>query len=328
MLLLVVNTVSAGGGGRKDTSRGGEAIATFGYPYDEIGWIGEVVMSPTHDTLLFLTTRGIFYLPIADLSASPQALMMDNRISAVAYHPNGLFIAVGDIFGNISVIDALTGDILHTIQPDNQLIYALAYSPDGNTLAIGDGGGNIRLWHIPMGEISIIPNAHDYYVTDVVYYPQAERLISVGGDGLIRLWDVTTTDFLFEVSPTPYISYLNISPDGEHLIASSRNNYGSRFDMNNPDTIEEGEHFFSSTHADFSTDGEWLLLCVGDEIQLWTVFPLQLYAVVGSVSVGSDIAMVDYAYFIPNTDYIVSLNGNHLALWDITQAEIISSDDE
>jgi WD40 repeat protein len=322
IMLIISQSTQAGGGCPCPSNRGGDYIASKIISGTAIY---TMMVSPSGDAIVLVTSDGILRVA-SDLATDAISLIDANGILTATYHPDGLQIVFGDAFGVVSVVDALTGDILHTIQPDNQPIYTLAYALDGNTLAIGDGAGAIHLWHIPTGEISTIANAHEYYVSNMVYHPTTGQLIAIGGDSLMRLWDTTTLKSLFETN-APRTTHLTSSPDGTRLIASSNTWTGTLFYTANVDVIEHLEARFENTHADFSADGEWLLLCVADEIQLWKVSPLQLYAVVGSVSVGSDMGTVDYSYFIPNTDYVVSLNGNRLALWDITQAEIISSDE-
>jgi len=75
------------------------------------------------------------------------------RIAAVAWSPDGRFVATGEIFGDIQVYDAVTGEAIARIfshvhgqnqQPGAAL--ALAWSPDGQRIAASFSGSLVRVW--------------------------------------------------------------------------------------------------------------------------------------------------------------------------------------
>ncbi len=75
------------------------------------------------------------------------------RIPAVAWSPDGRFVATGDIFGWVQVYDAATGEAIARIfshapgqnqQPGAAL--ALAWSPNGQRIAASFSGGLVCVW--------------------------------------------------------------------------------------------------------------------------------------------------------------------------------------
>ena len=75
------------------------------------------------------------------------------RIPAVAWSPDGRFVATGDIFGWVQVYDAATGEAIARIFPhapgQNQqpgAALALAWSPDGQHIAASFSGGLVYVW--------------------------------------------------------------------------------------------------------------------------------------------------------------------------------------
>jgi WD40 repeat protein len=79
---------------------------------------------------------------------TPQA-----RIPAVAWSPDGRFVATDEIFGQVQVYDAATGDAIarmfSPVRGQNQqpgAALALAWSPDGQRIAASFSGGLVCVW--------------------------------------------------------------------------------------------------------------------------------------------------------------------------------------
>lgn len=75
------------------------------------------------------------------------------RIPAVAWSPNGRFVATGDIFGQVQVYDAATGEaiarMLSPVRGQNQQLGAtlsLAWSADGRHIAASFSSGLVCVW--------------------------------------------------------------------------------------------------------------------------------------------------------------------------------------
>ena len=75
------------------------------------------------------------------------------RVPAVAWSPDGRFVATGDIFGQVQIYDAATGEAIACMfspargqnqQPGAAL--ALAWSPDGQRIAASFSGGLVFVW--------------------------------------------------------------------------------------------------------------------------------------------------------------------------------------
>jgi WD40 repeat protein len=74
-------------------------------------------------------------------------------VAAVAWSPDGRFVATADIFGQVQVYDAATGEAIARIfshargrnqQPGAAL--ALAWSPNGQRIAASLSGGLVHAW--------------------------------------------------------------------------------------------------------------------------------------------------------------------------------------
>ena len=70
------------------------------------------------------------------------------KITSVAFSPNGKYLASGSWDGTIKLWEAAMGMEQATLQPNIGAIHCVAISPDGKTLAAGGRNGTIQLWNI------------------------------------------------------------------------------------------------------------------------------------------------------------------------------------
>jgi len=69
-------------------------------------------------------------------------------VSAVAFSPDGMWLASADTDGTVGLWNPATGQLVGApIQVSAQNgVVSVAFSPDGKWLASGDDGGTVRLW--------------------------------------------------------------------------------------------------------------------------------------------------------------------------------------
>jgi len=63
-----------------------------------------------------------------------------------AFHPVGHILALGIETGEIHLLDAANGNLLHTLSGHRDSVTSLAFSPDGLWLASGSRDAAIILW--------------------------------------------------------------------------------------------------------------------------------------------------------------------------------------
>lgn len=75
-------------------------------------------------------------------------------IAALAWSPDGKYIAVGGASPEVTVYDAESGARVSACKGHSAGIYALAWSPDSKTLATGGFDGQVRLYQAATGNMS------------------------------------------------------------------------------------------------------------------------------------------------------------------------------
>ena len=215
----------------------GRELTTLQYPRGA----RELTFSPDGETVAFTGLGEIRLwntrtgdeqeIPLADLTAGIQNVP---RVLALAFSPNGTWLASGTHQGKIQLWDVATGEPLVVFaEPTDQenlgRILALAFSPDGALLAAGIRG-NIHLWETDTANKFLSVNtAHQRgpkpfsgAAEPLVFSPDGAVLVNGLHMGAIQLWDVTTGDKIATLDEhTQMVETLAFSPDGTTLVSTA-----------------------------------------------------------------------------------------------------------
>lgn len=128
-------------------TKNGKDLQMFGYPtkVKELSW---------DSTSRFLATGGGGMVTVWNCEPSPAGTTPmnlkghDNFLSVVAFQPNGLLLASGDLSGKVSLWDVEGEGRLQNAVMLKGEISQISWAADGKTLAVGDSDGTIKLFSI------------------------------------------------------------------------------------------------------------------------------------------------------------------------------------
>lgn len=152
---------------------------------------GKAVIHPEGD--LVVTTRGRPYrLPYGIRLPSTRA---PGTTSALAFSPNGAYLAAGDTSGRVVLWDGrLTRRLGVLAAPETttyQYVSALAFSPDGRTLAVAGDAGTLQLWdttsHQRIGSPLLTPGDTAHALT---FSTDGDRLYAAGDHTPLQTYDI------------------------------------------------------------------------------------------------------------------------------------------
>jgi WD40 repeat protein/tetratricopeptide (TPR) repeat protein len=142
---------------------------------------------PTGELRLWDTSTGRLLFP---------PIPHTNRVSAIAFHPDGKLVATGDYSGLVRTWDLSTGrEIGRPLHQGGAIVTAFSFSPDGKILAVGlsrehTGKPGTRLWNVTtrqrIGEL--LPSTED--IRRIVFRADGRALLA-GTNGWTRLRDTT-----------------------------------------------------------------------------------------------------------------------------------------
>jgi WD40 repeat protein/serine/threonine protein kinase len=143
-------------------------------------------------------------------------------VDAVAFSPDGKWIASGDMTGKLIVRDAQTGAVKFDV-PHGQYVLSVAFSPDGTQIATGSSDKTIQLVDIATGKALRNLKGHTDGVLSVRFSPDGQQLLSGSYDNTARLWDVKTGRELQALKGHSWwVWAAEFSPDGNRIVTAGQ----------------------------------------------------------------------------------------------------------
>jgi WD40 repeat protein len=151
-----------------------------------------------------------------------------NSIHAVAFSPDGCYLASGDFNGSIRLWDTRTQQLQSISSGHTHWVRAMAFSPDSRKLVSGSYDCTMRLWDVNTGKCLQTLTDRTQSVNSVAFSPDGNLLVSgcddflVSGsnDWTIGIWDVNTGECLKTFTDYTQAAYsVAFSPDGETIVS-------------------------------------------------------------------------------------------------------------
>ena len=235
--------VSGAGGGTAWDTTTGNVLYSFPVPGDD--WINRADFSPNNSLLV---------------------------LPGESYDADG-----GDLPGEVTIIDAITGQELVRFVAHEAWMQEAKFSPDGTLFATTSGDLTVKVWDLEAtleagtGQLVATFCCTDDWNNGLEFNRRSDHLAINMGEGELVIWDITSGDKLFTLGPN--IRYeAAYSPDGHYLVTAG--NIGN-LDVWDAAT---GERLFRTighsgnalSHVQFNHDGSQIVSTSNDgSVSLW-----------------------------------------------------------
>ncbi|MCB0108148.1 MAG: hypothetical protein KDE53_19635, partial [Caldilineaceae bacterium] len=174
---------------------------------------------------LFLQGRSVHGVDLteAELTDARFSDIFDN-VCSIAYSPNGEFIAIGTLSGEIRIWQTSDHTLVALWQGHADAIWSVAFSPDGELLASASGDQTVHLWEALSGHLRHALRGHTKGVGAVAFSPDGKVVASGSTDRTVCLWNVQQGSLYHRLEQTGWVTTLAFSPDGtsgRYLLASA-----------------------------------------------------------------------------------------------------------
>ncbi|GAC1652446.1 MAG: hypothetical protein NVS4B12_23890 [Ktedonobacteraceae bacterium] len=186
--------------------------------------------APTTLSKVPKSTRGITVPQIPPMSNMLFACYgHSSRVTALAWSPNGKWIASASYDKTVQVWDATNGNQLLTYKEHRNRVNALTWSPDSTRLASASDDGTVRVWSHTSGTTFFTYSGHTGPVNALSWSPTLSaygntlpaQIASAGTDKTVHIWDATTgtNQYIFR-SHSGAVYAVAWSPDGKRVASA------------------------------------------------------------------------------------------------------------
>ncbi|CCM03868.1 uncharacterized protein FIBRA_06019 [Fibroporia radiculosa] len=153
------------------------------------------------------------------------SLLLDGQaggVCALAYSPDGRYIASGSEDAEVVIWEAATGRMLRRLKEHSDTVCTLTFSPDSTELASGARDGLAILWNVETGKMRAPLDGGGGFVYSLAFSPDGKAIVSTSVDFSLRIWDVASATVRSTCTGHHgLIMLVQYSPDNKMIVSAS-----------------------------------------------------------------------------------------------------------
>ena len=248
----------------------------------------------------------------------------DGIVTSVAYSPAGDRIVSGSTDNSIKIWNALSGELINTLNGHDGSVWSVAFSPAGDRIVSGSTDNSIKIWNALSGELINTLNGHDGSVYSIAYSPAGDRIVSGSADNSIKIWNALSGELINTLNRhTNSVRSIAYSPAGDRIVSGSFDNSIKIWNAQSGELINTLNGHTNSVYSiAYSPAGDRIVSGSADNsIKIWNALSGELINTLN----GHDGSVRSIAYS-PAGDRIVSGSlDNSIKIWNALSGELINT---
>jgi WD40 repeat protein len=274
-------------------------------------------------------TQSSIHVLNASTGAEIARTIQGERVSLVAFSPNGKYIVSGSWDNTARVWEVATGKEISRMTHEAG-VSSVVFSPNGKYVVSGSWDNTARVWEAATGK-EVSRMTHDSGVYSVAFSIDGKYVVSGGCDkyddsrpsctqGSARVWEAATGKEISRMVHEGNVYSVAFSPNGKYVVSGSWDNTARVWEAATGKEISRIMHDGFVNSVAFSVDGRYVVSASNDKT-----------ARVLEVATGKEIARMTHddgvysATFSPNSQYVISGSWDKTArVWEVATSREIA----